>query len=104
MPDFYEMFETPKIHWPITFVVDTSGSMTGQRLVQLNSALHELSNILESLAYQGDIQLSIRLIEFNTTARYLILFLMILSGKKTGKSKLCSILPDVDLYLKLIQF
>ena len=43
MPDFYEMFEAPKIHWPITFVVDTSGSMTGQRLVQLNSALHELS-------------------------------------------------------------
>ena len=67
MPNFYEMFETPKIHWPITFVVDTSGSMAGQRLVQLNSALHELSNILESLAYQGDIQLSIRLIEFNTT-------------------------------------
>lgn len=50
MPNFYEMFETPKIHWPITFVVDTSGSMAGQRLVQLNSALHELSNILESLA------------------------------------------------------
>lgn len=72
MPDFYEMFETPKIHWPITFVVDTSGSMTGQRPVQLNSALHELSNILESLAYQGDIQLSIRLIEFNTTARWVL--------------------------------
>ena len=72
MPNFYEMFETPKIHWPITFVVDTSGSMAGQRLVQLNSALHELSNILESLAYQGDIQLSIRLIEFNTTARWVL--------------------------------
>lgn len=72
MPNFYEMFETPKIHWPITFVVDTSGSMAGQRQVQLNSALHELSNILESLAYQGDIQLSIRLIEFNTTARWVL--------------------------------
>ena len=72
MPNFYEMFETPKIHWPITFVVDTSGSMAGQRLIQLNSALQELSNILESLAYQGDIQLSIRLIEFNTTARWVL--------------------------------
>lgn len=72
MTNFYEMFETPKIHWTITLVVDTSSSMAGQRLVQLNSALHELSNIPESLAYQGDIQLSIRLIEFNTTARWVL--------------------------------
>ena len=72
MPDFYEMFETPKMHWPITFVVDTSGSMAGQRLSQLNTSLQEINALLESLAHQNEVQLSIRLIEFNTTARWLV--------------------------------
>ena len=58
--------------WPIVFVVDTSGSMVGQRLSQLNIALQELNSMLESLAYQNEVQLSIRLIEFNTTARRLV--------------------------------
>lgn len=57
---------------PIVFAVDTSGSMAGQRLSQLNIALQEINTILVSLANQSDVRLSIRLIEFNTTARWLV--------------------------------
>lgn len=72
MPEYLEGFEIPKVQLPIVFVVDTSGSMAGLRLVQLNSALQELSYMLKSLADQIEVQLSIRLIEFNTTARWVI--------------------------------
>lgn len=61
-----------RYEWPIVFVVDTSGSMVGQRLSQLNIALQEINVMLESLAHQNEVQLSIRLIEFNTTARWLV--------------------------------
>lgn len=70
MPD--DLFEVGifRKKWPVVFVVDTSGSMAGQRLAQLNIALPEISDMLESLADQNEVQLSIRLIEFNTTARW----------------------------------
>ena len=55
-------------NWPIIFVVDTSGSMAGTRMAQLNSVLQELNTMLETLANQNEVRLSIRLIEFNTTA------------------------------------
>ena len=51
-------FELKK-QWPIIFAVDTSGSMAGSRLSQLNEALQELTCMLEIVADQmevGDIQ------------------------------------------------
>lgn len=70
MPDFEDEFQFRRYDWPIIFVVDTSGSMAGLRLTQLNAALQELNFMLETLADQNEVRLSIRLIEFNTTARW----------------------------------
>lgn len=42
-------FELKK-QWPIIFAVDTSGSMAGSRLSQLNEALQELTCMLEIVA------------------------------------------------------
>lgn len=69
MPEFEEVV---KLQWPIIFAVDTSASMAGRRLFQLNAALQELTCMLENLADQMEVQLSIRLIEFNTEARWLV--------------------------------
>lgn len=71
MPNFIDAFQPIsdyRRNWPIIFVVDTSGSMAGVRLAQLNAALQELNFMLETLANQNEVRLSIRLIEFNTTA------------------------------------
>lgn len=65
-------FEMIKQQWPIIFAVDTSGSMAGRRLFQLNAALQELTCMLGNVADQMGVQLSIRLIEFNTEARWLV--------------------------------
>lgn len=70
MPDFVNEFQIIRHNWPIVFLVDTSGSMAGERLSQLNVALQELNRMLETLADQNEVRLSIRLIEFNTTARW----------------------------------
>ena len=64
-------FELKK-QWPIIFAVDTSGSMAGTRLSQLNNALQELTCMLKNVADQMEVKLSIRLIEFNTEARWLV--------------------------------
>ena len=64
-------FELKK-QWPIIFAVDTSGSMAGSRLSQLNEALQELTCMLEIVADQMEVELSMRLIEFNTEARWLV--------------------------------
>lgn len=72
MPENLCEFEIFRKKWPIVFAVDTSGSMEGQHLTQLNIALQEISDMLESLANQNEVQLSIRLIEYNTTAHWLV--------------------------------
>lgn len=63
---------TVSIKWPILFVVDTSASMAGERLAQLNVVLQEINGMLETLADQKEVQLSIWFIEFNTSARWLV--------------------------------
>lgn len=70
MPDFVNEFKIIRLNWPIVFLVNTSGSMAGVRLSRLNVALQELNRMLETLADQNEVRLSIRLIEFNTTARW----------------------------------
>ncbi len=61
-----------KIQLPIVFIVDTSESMAGQRILHLNSVLLELSNLVENITAECEIQLQMRLIEYNTEARWMV--------------------------------
>lgn len=54
------------------FLLDTSGSMTGERINQLNVAMSEALNALEAAAIKEEIQLTIRVIEFNNYADWII--------------------------------
>lgn len=71
MPKYSDELDL-RLELPIIIVVDTSSSMAGPHMVQLNYALQELNRELESLADEKEVRLSIRLIEFNTTARWVI--------------------------------
>jgi len=54
------------------FLLDTSGSMSGERINQLNVAMSEALSALEGAAIKEEIQLTIRMIEFNNYAEWII--------------------------------
>ena len=82
-------FELKK-QWPIIFAVDTYGSMAGSRLSQLNEALQELTCMLEIVADQMEVELSIRLIEFNTEVCWLV------GGLESGVNHLDILFSDAS--------
>ena len=56
----------------IIILVDTSGSMTGERINQLNTAISETIAALKDAAMKEEIKLSIRIIEFNNFAQWIM--------------------------------
>ena len=59
----------PQIH--ITYLLDTSGSMRGEKINCLNKAMAEAIDVAEKTAEQMEVQLRIRVIEFNNEARWI---------------------------------
>ena len=57
----------------LTYLLDTSGSMVGQKINQLNVAMSEAVQTVEEEAIsREDIKILMRVIEFNSTAHWLI--------------------------------
>ena len=55
----------------LIFLVDTSGSMDGEPIYQLNRAMAEVVDVAERAAFENEIDLFMRVIEFNSVARWL---------------------------------
>lgn len=62
---------TSKYQLNLIYLLDTSGSMTGERINQLNVAMSEAVQIAEETAREMEVQLFMRVVEFNSTARWL---------------------------------
>ena len=56
---------------PIIFLADTSVSMTGQRIDQLNEFMSEAVKIVEEFSSEEEVSIPIRVIEFNSCARWI---------------------------------
>lgn len=56
----------------IIFLLDTSGSMSGERISQLNCAMPEALVALKDAALKEEIKLTIRIIEFNNFADWIM--------------------------------
>jgi uncharacterized protein YegL len=54
------------------YLLDTSGSMSGERINQLNIAMVEALSIAEEVANEKEWDLAIRVIEFNNVAKWII--------------------------------
>lgn len=56
----------------IFYLLDTSGSMTGSKIDQLNHAMRQVLPLASKLAISSEINLSMRVIEFNTSHSWYI--------------------------------
>lgn len=64
-------FEILKYSMNIVFLVDTSATMAGRKIDQLNYFMTEAVNFVEETAREEKIRIPIRVIEFNSDAKWL---------------------------------
>lgn len=64
-------FIVPLITLDIVFLVDTSASMEGRKIDELNNFMAEAVKIVEKTAAEMEIRILIRVIEFNSEAKWL---------------------------------
>lgn len=72
MPDI-NMWENTSVKYQLNliFLLDTSGSMTGERINQLNIAMAEAVQVAEECAAEKEVDLFMRVVEFNSSAKWL---------------------------------
>lgn len=63
---------TTKYQLNLIYLLDTSGSMFGEPINQLNRAMAEAVQIAEEAARENEIQLIMRVVQFNSVAKWLI--------------------------------
>lgn len=70
----YDEFEagTTKYQLNLIYLLDTSGSMYGEPINQLNVAMAEAVQVAEEAAMEKEVQLLMRVVEFNSVAKWLI--------------------------------
>lgn len=70
----YDEFEvgTTRYQLNLIYLLDTSGSMAGEAINQLNVAMAEAVQVAEEAAMEKEVQLLMRVVEFNSVARWLI--------------------------------
>lgn len=71
MPDEFQA-GTTKYQLNLIYLLDTSGSMHGEPINQLNAAMAEAVQVAEEAAKDKEVQLIMRVAEFNTVAKWLI--------------------------------
>ena len=63
---------TTRFQMNLIYLLDDSGSMTGEAINQLNVAMAEAVQVAEEAAREREVQLRMRVAEFNSTARWII--------------------------------
>jgi uncharacterized protein YegL len=72
MPDQSQFTSAPRRSLPVFYVLDTSGSMAGAPIEQLNRAMEETLDAVKQVAeHNGDAQVKIAVLSFNTIARWM---------------------------------
>lgn len=72
MPSFNDLEEAPRRELTIFYVLDTSGSMAGEPIAQLNRAMEETVDILKNQARSNaDAKLKIAVLEFSSECSWL---------------------------------
>lgn len=72
MPDIYDLHESARKEMHVFFVLDTSGSMEGERIAALNRAVREMLPVLRQKAKSNaDALLKLAVLEFNSGCRWL---------------------------------
>lgn len=71
MPNTNKLTESPRKELHVFYVLDTSGSMDGKKISELNHAMDECMEALKSLAKNnGDAKLKVAVLEFNSGCKW----------------------------------
>lgn len=72
MPNVSDLTGTPRKEMHVFYVLDTSGSMDGQKISMLNHCMEECTDALKELAKSNaDAELKIAVLEFNSGCRWI---------------------------------
>ena len=72
MPSIGDLNETPRRELHVFYVLDTSGSMTGEPIATLNGAMTETTEVLRQMAKSNaDALVKIAVLEFNSGCRWI---------------------------------
>ena len=72
MPSLSKLEEAPRKELHVFYILDTSGSMTGQPIAELNHAMEECTTALKELAKNNsDAQLKIAVMSFDTDHKWI---------------------------------
>lgn len=71
-PDLDDPDISTKYQLNLIYLVDTSGSMQGEAINQLNSAMAEAVEVAEEAALKKEVKLFMRVVEFNSVAKWII--------------------------------
>ena len=69
--DLIEGFTISRYQLNLIYLLDTSGSMNGERINQLNVAMEEALQVAEEAAMAKETRLFMRIVEFNSVAKWL---------------------------------
>ncbi len=71
MPSINSLTDVPRKELHVFYVLDTSGSMAGQKISALNHAMEECTEALKTLAKSnGDAKLKVAVLEFNSGCKW----------------------------------
>ena len=71
MPTLDKLEETPRKELHVFYILDTSGSMIGTPIAELNHAMEECTEALKEVAKNnGDAKLKIAVMEFNSNCKW----------------------------------
>ena len=71
MPNVNETVEVARKVLPIVYVLDTSGSMTGDRIAAVNEAMNETMEVLRDVsAHNPDAEIKVGVLKFSTNAEW----------------------------------
>lgn len=71
MPNIFETEEMARKVLPIIYVIDTSGSMQGEKIASVNEAMHETIEVLKEVSAKNpDAQIKIAALQFSSGAQW----------------------------------
>ncbi len=72
MPNPNEAYEVARKVLPIIYVLDSSGSMTGERIAAVNEAMHETMDVLKDISSNNpDAELKVAVMKFSSGAEWI---------------------------------
>lgn len=111
MPNINETVEVARKVLPVIYVLDTSGSMSGDRITSVNEAMNETLEVLKNVsAHNPDAEIKVGALKFSTNAEWVTNGLVFLDDffwndlEAGGTTEVATMLVELDKKLSRNEF